>query len=220
MFVLLIHVFLGEPPQQRVQHAGLLLRLCGLAALRSLHAPRVGEKPITISTGPDAELAIGYSEIKRMRNGGVPITEADRQPLLGAAHLQNIEIRIPGMVWIVVETRELLCVFLRFLVAAFFRAIGDEIADVVRVVPVVRWAHVLALHVVAVDAHGIQEDLARPLVVANTIEDVSGHMHHMSGGWCKRSKPLGRCNRPLWVAGFDGVDPIMVRGSIVGMLRK
>jgi hypothetical protein len=49
----------------------------------------------------------------------------------------------------------------------------------------------LAGHVVFIDALQGEKDLARTLIIAEPIEDVAGHMHHVPRGGCQLAELFG-----------------------------
>jgi hypothetical protein len=82
-------------------------------------------------------------------------------------------------------------------VAAFFGSIGDQVAEIVLVIPIVRQGHMLTSHVVFVDALRSKKALACALVIAQLIEDMTGHMHYVTRSGCSKAliEPLLRFGR-------------------------
>src|SRR6185312_10445399 len=166
------------------------------------------------------QFRIGNTEVQGIRDRCIPIAESDCQSRCGGADLQDVEICSAGVVGIAVRAFEQLCILLCFLAAAFFGAVGDEIGDIVHVVPIVFFRNVLGIHVGAVDTHGIEKTLSGSLVVSDTVKDMAGHVDHVSRSGSERSKSLSALDGPLRMAALDSVNPIMIGGSIVWMLLE
>src|ERR1700723_3163371 len=111
--------------------------------------------------------------------------------------------------------------FLCLVVAALLRAVYDQKAEVMCVVPVVLRADILALHVVLVYSHRIKKYLARSLVVPDAIKNVARHVNHVSGRRGKRPQLFGAVKRPFrMAASLDRMDPVMVGSGVVRMRLK
>lgn len=77
----------------------------------------------------------------------------------------------------------------------------------------------LGFHVGFVDAGGCGEGVLRAIVFAEEIEDVSGHVDHVSAGGCEGAEfECGGARKLRMVAGFDDVNPVVKDGGVVWML--
>ena len=88
-----------------------------------------------------------------------------------------------------------------------------------RVVPIITHADVLLVHIIAVHALGFQKNLARALVIAQAIKNVAGHVDHVSRPGRELAEFLRAFDRPFrMVAPFHRMDPIVIRGGVVGII--
>ena len=90
-----------------------------------------------------------------------------------------------------------------------------------RVVPVVVGADVLFAHVLFVGGGGGREPPLALGVVPYPVVDVAGHMDHVAGGGGQGGQQGGAGQGALGMsARFDGVDPVVIGGRVVGGVVK
>ena len=115
-----------------------------------------------------------------MDDNSIPICEPDVEPRLRAADLQNVEARIAGIVWIIGESAEGARILAGFGITTLFRGIGNQIRNIMRVIPIVARSDMLLRHVIAVHLHGPQESIARAFVIADPVINVARHVDHVA----------------------------------------
>src|SRR5262249_41332424 len=82
----------------------------------------------------------------------------------------------------------------------FLGGIGDQIAQVVGVIPVILRFRFLRAHVRFVHLDRIEKTLPRTLIVARPIKDMSRHVHHVAG-----TRPTGTWRSPGLASPLPGM---------------
>src|ERR1700691_2469254 len=89
------------------------------------------------------------------------------------------------------------------------------------VVPIVVDLNMLCPHVLLVRFHGGGKGLFRAGVVAGAIEDVAGHVDHVSRGWRETAEDFGAVKSLLRVrTPLNGMNPVMIRRRVVRILLE
>jgi len=103
-------------------------------------------------------------------------------------------------------------------VATRLGQIGDQVPQVVRMVPVVGMRQPFRLQVRVIDPGGGDEGVVSLLIVAHAVVDMPRHVHHVAGARRERRQPYGTVEGPRRRrARFQRVNPVVVGGSRVRM---